>query len=445
MAEAGATTRLVAARLLLRVLQHGDSLARLLPAGLEPLPPRERPLAQAMLYGALRRYHRYHPLLRSYLTRPLKDRDRILEALLLLGFEQLTALSIPPHAAVHATVAAARGSGRPWATGLLNAVLRRFQRHGAKDLEALARRDETVRWNHPRWLLESLREAWPECWQAILAGNDAAPPMVLRVNRRRTTPAACRARLATAGIEARPVAGFPDALWLPEPVPVEQLPGFEEGDCSVQDTAAQLAARLLDPQPGERILDACAAPGGKTAHLLEHQPALARLVALDRDPTRAREIGRTLERLGLQAQVQVADAAEPESWWDGAPFDRILLDAPCTATGVIRRHPDIKVLRRKADVERLARQQQRLLDALWPLLRPGGTLLYCTCSVLPHENEQQMAAFLAAHPDAVARPPTHPGGLTAAAGLQMLPIVNPDREPAPDGFYHARIGKEPRP
>ena len=442
MAEAGAELRLVTARLLLRVLEKGESLSRLLPAGLEPLDPRDRPLAQALLYGTLRRLFRYRPVLQRLLKRRPKARDRILEALLLIGFEQLAALEVAPHAAIHATVEAVRASGRPWAAGLVNAVLRRFQREGERLLATLARENEEAAWNHPRWFIERLRADWPAQWQAILAGNDAPPPLFLRVNRRRTTPEACRDRLEAAGIEARRLPDYPDALWLPQPVPVERLPGFEEGLCSVQDVAAQLAARLLDPQPGERVLDACAAPGGKSAHLLEIQPELATLVALDRDPERARGIEHTLQRLGLEAEVRVADAARPETWWDGVPFDRILLDAPCSATGVIRRHPDIKVLRQPSDIDRLAAAQAELLEALWPLLRPGGRLLYCTCSVLRQENDEQIEAFLDRHADARARPPCHPDGLTGPTGLQMLPIVNPGREPAPDGFYHALIEKE---
>ncbi len=442
MAEAGAELRLVTARLLLRVLENGESLARLLPAGLEPLDPRDRPLAQALLYGTLRHLFRYRPLLRRLLKRPPKARDRIIEALLLIGFEQLAALEVAPHAAIHATVEAVRASGRSWAAGLVNAVLRRFQREGRELLAALAREDEEAAWNHPRWLIERLRADWPAHWQGILAGNDAPPPMFLRVNRRRTTPDVCRETLEAVGIEARLLPAYPDALWLPKPVPVERLPGFEAGLCSVQDVTAQLAARLLDPQPGDRVLDACAAPGGKTAHLLERQPELATLVALDRDPERARGIEHTLQRLGLAAEVRVADAARPETWWDGVPFDRILLDAPCSATGVIRRHPDIKVLRQADDIDHLATTQAELLDALWPLLKPGGHLLYCTCSVLEQENTGQIAAFLERHPDARACPPRHPDGLTGPTGLQMLPIVNPDREPAPDGFYHALIEKE---
>ena len=430
-----ARSRAAAARAVSAVLGRGRSLDDALPPQVERLDPRDRPLAQEIAYGTLRFYPRLAALLEGLLQRPLRRKDRDLEAVLLTGLYQLTYLDTPSHAAVSETVAAAGGKGRGWAKGLVNGVLRTFLREREERL-AQADRDEAAALAHPAWLLGMLKKAWPDDWRAVVEANNRRPPMALRVHAGRTARADYLEELTAAGLAARPGAHSAEALILEQPVPVERLPGFEAGRVSVQDEAAQLAAGLLDPAAGERVLDACAAPGGKTAHLLERQPELD-LVALDLDADRLERVAANLARLGLAAERVAGDAGAPDAWWDGRPFDRILLDAPCTGTGVIRRHPDIKVLRRPEDVDTLVQRQAGLLGALWPLLRPGGMLVYSTCSVLPRENARQVAAFLHDRDDAVEVVPTAAWGCSQAEGRQILP-----GEDGMDGFYYVCLRKQ---
>jgi 16S rRNA (cytosine967-C5)-methyltransferase len=358
--------------------------------------------------------------------------------LLLVGLYQLLYMRVAAHAAVQETVEAAQALNKGWAKGFLNAVLRRAQRELPR-LRARLARDERLALAHPEWLLARLQEAYPEDWRAIAAANNERPPMTLRVHRGRIAPADYAAKLAAAGLAARAVADIDDALTLDTPVPVERLPGFAQGEVSVQDAAAQLAAGLLDARPGARVLDACSAPGGKAAHILERHPQVE-LVALDVDAQRLARVRANFTRLGLHGTLLAGDAGEPAGWWDGRAFDRILLDAPCSATGVIRRHPDIRLHRRPADLERLAAGQARLLNALWPLLAPGGKLLYVTCSILPHENDQPLAAFLARHGDAHAQTLAHPAlaryARPTTLGFQILP-----GDAGLDGFYYAGVAK----
>ncbi len=436
--------RAAALAALLAVVRDGRSLATALPraqAGLRSGP--DRSLAQALVYGVLRWYPRLDRLAGSMLARSLPGRDQDIRLLLLLGLYQLGWMQVPPHAAIHETVQLAHRRGKGRLSGLVNALLRRYQRERAT-LERRLEADPVARWAHPAWLLERLQRDWPAQWPALCTAANTHPPMVLRVNRLRARRADCLARLRAAGIEARPLPGLPDALCLAEPVPVERLPGFAEGVLSVQDAGAQWAALLLDLRPGLRVLDACAAPGGKTGHIHELAPELAELVALDRDPQRLARVEENLRRLGARARLLAEDAAAVERWWDGRPFDRILLDAPCSATGVIRRHPDIKLLRRAGDIDRLADQQRRLLDALWPLLAPGGILLYATCSLLRQENEQQVTAFLARQPQARLRALSLPQGVAAGPGWQLLPApaVDPATGGCNDGFFYAAIGRD---
>jgi 16S rRNA (cytosine967-C5)-methyltransferase len=319
----------------------------------------------------------------------------------------------------------------PASAGFVNAVLRRF----ARERDALivaAERDPVAAWQHPAWWIERVRNDWPAQWQDILRAADRHPPMTLRVNARRSTPQTYVERLAALGIAAR-VAG-PQGVVLAEPRPVQQLPGFAEGEVSVQDAAAQLAAPLLLHGAPRRVLDACAAPGGKTAHLLEL--ADLDLVALDADTQRLARVHDTLQRLGLAAQLQAGDARDPAAWWDGRPFDAILLDAPCTASGIVRRHPDVRWLRRAGDVGALAQVQAQMLDALWPLLRPGGRLLYATCSVFKAEGAEQIDAFLQRQPDA--RRAAHPA---SPGHLLPLPDNGPQGGVSMDGFYYALLEK----
>ena len=388
----GARVRAAAAAVIDAVVHGGRSLDPELAAA--RVAERDRPLLWTICYGVLRQHWRLQATVDALLSRPLKSRDRIIGSLLAVGLYQLADTRVPPHAAVSPTVEAARLLGRPQHAAVVNACLRRFQRSPP---ETFVFASEEVRFNHPGWLIERLREAWPEDWQHILAANDAHAPMWLRVNARAGSTADYLAELAGDGDL---LAGFDQAIRLAAPRPVTELPGFERGRVSVQDAAAQLAAPWLLSAGGERILDACAAPGGKTAHLLELSPPGSVLSAVDVDPDRLEIARENLARLGLRASLVCGDAASPADWWDGVPYDRILLDAPCSATGVIRRHPDIRLLRRDSDIPAMAARQRRLLAALWPLLAPGGRLLYVTCSVLPAENEDVVDAFLRTQADA---------------------------------------------
>ncbi len=378
-------------------------------AGIEPA---LRPAVLGLTYTSLRDFGRGDFLLGRLLAKPLKDRTA--RALLLIALERLERRPEEAHTLVDQAVTAA---GKPF-KGLANAVLRNFLRR-RDELLAAADADPVARWRHPQWWLEKLRGAYPDQWQDIAAAGNSHPPMCLRLNRRRPPVEMLAGQLLG-----------DNAFLLDRPLPVERLPGFREGRISVQDWGAQQAAILLEARDGIRVLDACAAPGGKTAHLLER--ADIDLTALELDPQRAGRIAANLERLGLQASIRVADAGRPESWWDGRPFDRILADVPCSASGVARRHPDIKWLRRAADVAAFAQTQAAILAALWPLLAPGGKMLYCTCSVFSEENGEQMRAFAARHPDA-RRLPT--GG--ADPELQLLPTASHD------GFYYALLEKTP--
>ncbi len=395
----------------------------------------DQALAQQLSYGVLRWYERLNAQAQALLSKPLKSKDQDLLHLILLGLYQLDHMRIPAHAAVAETVRLTRVLRKPWASGLVNALLRRHQREADEPLDLT----EEQALAHPGWLIDRLQQAWPETWQAICEQNNAQAPMWLRVNGQRTTPEAYQAQLSQAGIASHLSPACPSGLRLQQPCAVEQLPGFDEGLCSVQDGAAQQAAALLDLAPGQRVLDACAAPGGKTGHILEHESRLEALHALDQDPKRLQRVQENLDRLQLQATLQCGDAAQPKTWWDGTPFDRILLDAPCSATGVIRRHPDIKLLRHADDIDALARQQQRMLEALWPLLKPGGMLLYATCSILPAENHEQVAAFLARQADAEESPIDAAWGQPTQPGRQLLPGAE-----GMDGFFYARLRKRSR-
>lgn len=438
----GAHTRAAAAMAVDRVLTGGHSLDAALPAVLsDRLPERDRSLVRALAFGTLRWHHRHRLIIDELLDRPLRTRDRILEALLSVGLFQLIDTRQPGYASVSTTVDATRKLHRPRAARLVNATLRRFQREQDTLLAKALARDEG-RYSHPRWLIDRLHADWGERAQQILVHALVQPPMWLRVNMSRTDASTLAGQLqATHGIESTRLEGFPAALCPARPVPVGDLPGFATGQVSVQDAAAQLAAELLDATPGMRVLDACAAPGGKTGHILERVDGQLDLVAVDIRAGRNERVAQNLERLGYAAQIRTGDVLAPETWLDHsgdeAHFDRILVDAPCSATGVIRRHPDIKFLRRPEDIPAFAARQARILDALWPLLKPGGRLLYATCSVLRAENNEVVSAFLHRHADAAeirAVIPDRQGMVDNAAepGYQLLP------GPANiDGFYYA--------
>ena len=426
---------------LLAVLDKGRSLTDALDTTLEKVNPRDRSLSQAICYGVMRELPRLEFQLGQLLDKPLKNKDVDLNILLLSGLFQIFSMRIPDHAAVSENVALVKLLKKDWARGLVNAILRNAIRQ--KDqLISSADSIPVALYRHPQWWIERIRQAWPQHWQSILDANNQAPPMMLRVNLHRISREAYLQKLAQQALQARLLAHTDSGLLLDRACPVEELPGFAEGEVSVQDGAAQLVAHCLSPLAGERILDACAAPGGKTAHLLELAPELAELTAIDIDPGRTARIRETLARLQLNARVLAADAAQPSDWWDGVPFDRILLDAPCSATGVIRRHPDIKLLRRASDIDDLGALQGAILSALWPLLAPGGRLLYVTCSVLAAENNGVVQGFLEANDNAVediVLPNNNIRDLMRrkACGYQILPGTA-----EMDGFYYACLVKK---
>jgi 16S rRNA (cytosine967-C5)-methyltransferase len=432
----GVDVRVRAGRAVADVAARGVSLSRALPdACADVEDPRDLALLKALVFGTVRAYLRLARLVALCLDRPLTRGKAELEALLCVGLYQLAYMRVAPHAAVAATVDAARALRGDGAAGLVNAVLRRYQREHAA-VEATADADEQARFMHPHWLLARMREDWPDDWRAIADGGNAEPPMWLRVNLARVARGDYERLLGQEhGVEVRPSPHAMAALRITPPRDVASLPGFDTGLVSVQDAAAQLAVPLLDLAPGLRVLDACAAPGGKTAHILEHRPD-AQVTAVDADAARLARVQEGLARLGLSARLVCADAGAPATWWNGTAFDRILLDAPCTATGVIRRHPDIKLLRRADDVVALAREQARLLDALWPLLAPGGRFVYVTCSVLLEEGAAQVERMLDRNADARCAPIVGDWGRACGPGRQVLP-----GEDAMDGFYYSCLDK----
>ena len=398
---------------------------------------RDRALAAELSFGVCRWYRRLDALIALLLQKPFKSRDRDLHVLLLVGAYQLLYSRIPPHAAVSSVVEASRGLGKSWASKLVNGVLRRLQR----EREALGQRvdtDAATRFAQPDWLYQAIVSAWPAQAERILASLQGRPPMVLRVALSQIGRADYLARLAEQGLSAQAHPTVPSALVLDSAVPVDRLPGFEQGLVSVQDAGAQLAAACLDLRQGQRVLDACAAPGGKTLDILQHVGGL-QVTALDVDAERLQRVAQNLQRGGLHADLHAGDAAQPQHTdWGASHYDRILVDAPCSATGVMRRHPDIRLLRRASDLRDLVQRQSTILSALWGLLIPGGRLVYVTCSLLPAENAQQVEAFLARHQDARAvELPTVPG-TRCGEGVQLLPGIDDT-----DGFYYAALQKLP--
>ncbi|MFQ6348156.1 16S rRNA (cytosine(967)-C(5))-methyltransferase RsmB [Pseudomonas sp. R11F] len=427
--------RLAAAKALAAVLNGKASLNSSLPTQLDKVEDRDRGFTQDLAFGTARWQPRLSALAAKLLQKPFKAADADVEALLLVGLYQLLYTRVPAHAAIGETVGCADKLKKPWAKALLNAVLRRAQRE-SEALLAELEHDPVVRTAHPRWLQKALKAFWPQQWEAICAANNAHPPMILRVNRRHHSRDAYLQLLTTAGINATPCVYSVDGIVLEAATDVRSLPGFAEGWISVQDEAAQLAADLLDLAPGQRVLDACCAPGGKTCHILEVEKDLAGVVAVDLEAKRLVRVRENLARLGLNADLIAADGRDTASWWDGKPFQRILLDAPCSATGVIRRHPDIKLTRQPDDIAALAVLQGELLDALWPTLEVGGILLYATCSTLPTENTEVIQAFLARTSGARELDLATAAGIKQPHGRQLLA-----QEGGHDGFYYAKLIK----
>ena len=437
-ASTPAGIRAAAARWVAEVAERGRSLEELMAD--DPDEGSTRGLKRSLTYGTLRWHFRLQAILVQLADRPPAKLQPTLRALLEVGLFQLLDGSVAEHAAVAETVAAARELGHARAAGFVNAVLRRFQRERAA-LLAKVDVDPAIRTAHPRWLAAALERDWSDRYVSILEANNAHPPFWLRVNTIRSDVDAEQHALEAAGFRCHREPLAPDALRIEPAADVRSLPGFVEGRVSVQDAAAQLAIELLAPRAGERILDACAAPGGKTGHMLERTEGRAQVTAVDASAARLTRVQANLDRLGLAATLVAGDALRPEAWWDGRPYERILLDVPCSGTGVIRRHPDIKLLRRPGDIEPLARRQRAMLGALWPLVRPGGRLLYTSCSVLKAENAAVVAAFQADTPAAAdvtaeAAPGWPAGADPGGPGHARLP-----GEADMDGFYYACLEK----
>lgn len=423
-----------AAQILSRVLSDGLSLTAALDAALPKLKEsKDKAFVQALCYGVIRHYYALDFVLQQLLSKPLKQKDGDIKALLLVGIYQLQHMRVKSHAAVSETVAAT--THKPWARSLVNAVLRQYLRD-AEVLQQACTADKQAHFNHPEWIINRIEQCWPDQADQILNANDQQPPMALRVNLLQGSRGEYLDLLTEQGIAAHTVACCDSALLLDQPLAVELLPGFEQGRVSVQDIAAQLAAKLLDAQPGQRVLDLCAAPGGKTAAILERQPALQSLLAVDVDEQRLSRVTDNLQRLKLQAEILAADASQAQSWAEGRQFDRILLDAPCSGFGVIRRHPDIKLLRRESDIAALQALQANILKAAWHMLAPGGILLYATCSILKQENELQISDFLNTRADATELPIHASWGTARPHGRQIL-----TGNLHMDGFYYAKLSK----
>ncbi|MBR9869094.1 MAG: 16S rRNA (cytosine(967)-C(5))-methyltransferase RsmB [Oceanospirillales bacterium] len=427
--------RAIAARALGPVIGRKESLNTALPRALQQCPESDRALLQQICYGTMRFLPRLSCLAHLLLKKPFKPQDQDLYALVLLGFYQLLEMRVPAHAAISETVEAASQLNKEWAKGLLNALLRNLQREQDSLFEQLSEQPE-FRYNHPQWMIAKLQHNWPEHWQGILEQNSQQPPMTLRVNQQKCSRDNYLQQLCDAGIAASATPYSSVGIQLESPVDVNILPGFAYGFASVQDEAAQLSGELLDLQPGQRVLDACAAPGGKLCHILEHQPDLSHVTAVELEHNRANRIEENLCRLNLTAEVIIADAAT-NTWWDGVEYDRILVDAPCSAAGVIRRNPDIKHLRQNEDIKPLAELQLAILENCWQMLKPGGRLVYATCSVFPQENERVIERFTKIQTDACHLPIEANWGIERPFGRQLFP-----QPQGHDGFYYAVLLKD---
>jgi 16S rRNA (cytosine967-C5)-methyltransferase len=438
MSSASPDARAVAAEVTARVLREHVTLEAALEAALAGAPRAIVPPARSLSFGAVRGFYRHEAILRRVLTQPGKSLEPLVRAILSVALYELEDARTPDYAVVDAAVGTAKAAARP--PGLINALLRRYLRE-RDSLQAEIARSPAARYAAPEWLAARLREDWPECWQEILAACDAQAPMWLRVNSRHGTADDYVATLRQAGIEAVAEPRVPQAVLLSTPRDVGEVPGFADGVVSVQDLGAQCVAFPLKLEPGQRVLDACAAPGGKTALMAERAPGLARLIAVDVDGRRLKRVRENLERGRLEAELVHGDAAAPEGWWDGEPFDRILLDAPCSALGVIRRHPDIRLRRSPQELAKMPAQQMRLLAAAFRMLARGGRLVYATCTLTRRENGALIRAFLERTADAASVPVEEwdgwPGlGQPDPFGRQILP-----GEAGADGFYYAALTK----
>lgn len=429
--------RFIALKICLTVIEKGRSLSQTLPEGLAQFSDRrERNFTQNLVLGTIRWQGRLEAIRSQLLKKKLKAKDEDINQLILLGLYQIIYMDTPEHAAVSETVAVVQKLKKPWAKALVNGVLRNFIRE-QESICTEADLKPSQKYAHPQWFFKAMREAYPEDWQSILEANNQIAPLTLRVNRIEKSREDYLKLLAENDIEAMALNNSAEGIQLATSTDITQLPGYDEGWFSVQDGAAQQAGYILKPKPQEHILDACAAPGGKTTHLLEQADNRAKVQALEVAPDRIDRLAENLHRLGLEADYQVGDAAQPDRWWNGQEYDKILLDAPCSATGIIRRHPDIKQHRTLEDVEELVVLQTEILNALWPTLKTGGQLLYATCSVLPQENTLQMQNFIENQTDAELIPLNLEGSITfETPGNQFLPGSN-----GMDGFFYCLLKK----
>jgi len=428
------TVRAAAAQVITQILAAKGSLSSLLPSISAKIAENDRALLQELCFGTCRFYPQLQAYTECLLDKPLRAKDSNVQALLLLGLYQLLHTRIPDHAAISETVEVTRHIKKPWATNLVNGVLRSFQRDSGKINEFLAE-NRALQSNHPAWMEDMNSKSWPEQFEQLITANNQHPPFSLRLNTHKISRDSYLELLRDTNINAKATRFSPYGIILEQACDPRKLPHFAEGWLSVQDEAAQLSGDLLELSPNLRVLDACSAPGGKTGHLLELEPSL-QVTALDADERRLARVRENLTRIGVSANIVCGDGTKPHSWWDGEPYDRILLDAPCSATGIIRRHPDIKVLRTPEELDKLGELQNQLLKNLWPLLKPGGILLYATCSIMPKENTRVIEAFLARQKDASCDQLEGNWGLAQTCGRQLLPQID-----GHDGFYYARLRK----
>ena len=431
------SARLIATRLIMKVAEDKIKLTSLLSDDQEfNQSGQDKALIQEICYGTLRWFLQLDHILSLLLDKPIRKKDRAIRYLLLCGLYQLRYMRIPDHAVVSETVAVCRELKKDSIKGLVNAILRRYLRE-SDQLEASLSSSVSARTAHPDWLIQQLKLDWPESWETILDANNQHPPMYLRINKRKTNRDAYLKQLELNDIQAETAPYSNEGIKLANPCNVDALPGFAEGKVSVQELAAQLAAQLLDLQAGQNVLDACAAPGGKSAHILELCPEIAELTCIEKESRRAASLQKTLDRLQLSATIKIYDALQVSQWWDGKAFDRILLDVPCTATGVIRRNPDIKLLRTKAQVSNINQLQYDMMNAIWPTLKKGGRLVYASCSVLKQENCDVISQFISQQPDCRICQFKEPWGIDTGYGRQILTGADDM-----DGFFYALLEKE---
>ncbi|OUS31025.1 16S rRNA (cytosine(967)-C(5))-methyltransferase ['Osedax' symbiont bacterium Rs2_46_30_T18] len=427
--------RQLAVKTLTPLLCDSGALKYSLQKNLVDCPDNLKPLLQQLCYGSMRHYPQLLCILNKLVSKPLKPKDADIQALLLIGLYQLYKLRIAEHAAISETVDVCKALKKPWATSLVNATLRNFQRQQSTIIEQLSS-DKSFKYNHPHWFIEKLKHNWPEQWQSILAANDLHPPLTLRTNISKVSRETLLNKLQRQGIAAKETEYSKYGLILEIPTDVTAIEGFSTGEFSVQDEAAQLAAPLVDPQEGENILDACSAPGGKLLHLLElNQGKATTFQGLELEQHRAERIAENFQRINLACKLHIGDATNRD-WWNGKLFDKILLDAPCSATGVIRRNPDIKLLRKSEDIHSIVKLQRAILENLWGLLKNKGRVIYATCSIFPQENENMIASFLREHEDARHIEINENWGVSRKYGRQLFPAAD-----ANDGFYYAIIEK----